>query len=109
LLEEQVSECADTAATFQATADPVRYRSDYDDEAGNVAPGEVAVRRYLPSASTRPSSRVEGAPAPGAAADDGFLIREWSPWIVAAALALMTIEWWIGHQRPGIRRREVTT
>lgn len=104
----EVREVAADAATFNATDEPGVYRIDYVDETGDVAPGEVAVRRFVPSESSGPSRRIEVAPAPGAAADDGFLIREWSPWIVAAALALMTIEWWIGHQRPGIRRREVT-
>ncbi|HEX7098533.1 MAG TPA: VWA domain-containing protein [Acidimicrobiia bacterium] len=103
-----VQEVAPDAATFNATDEPGVYVIEYIDETGSVASSEVAVRRFVPSESSGPSREIAVAPAPGESADEGFLIREWSPWIVAAALALMALEWWVGHQRPGFRRREVT-
>ncbi|MFO7293245.1 MAG: BatA and WFA domain-containing protein [Acidimicrobiia bacterium] len=99
---------APDAATFFDTDEPGVYRIDYVDAEGDVTSSDVAVRRFVPSESSGPSREIVGAPAPGASADEGFLVREWSPWIVAAALALMALEWWVGHQRPRFRRREVT-
>ena len=34
------------------------------------------------------------------------LIREWAPWVIGAVLVLMAIEWWVGHQRPWLRRKQ---
>lgn len=99
----EVVDVAADAGLFRATDQPGVYRVDYVDGAGEVTPGQVAVRRFAAGESAGASREVAVAAAPGSRADEGFLIREWSPWVVGAVLLLMTLEWWIGHQRPGWR------
>lgn len=100
---------ASDAGIFTDTDQPGVYRVEYVDEEGDVTPGEVAVRRFVSSESSGPSRDIAVGAAPGADDDDAFLIREWAPWVIAAALVLMALEWWVAHQRPRLgRRREVT-
>jgi len=98
-------ELAADAGLFRDTDLPGIYRIEYVDDEGEVAPGELAVRRFATEESSGPSREVAVAVAPGADGDEGFLIREWSPWVIGAALVLMALEWWIGHQRPRLRSR----
>lgn len=99
----EVRELAADAGLFRDTDRPGVYRVEYVDADGEAVPGEVAVRRFVAGESAGPSREMAVAPAPGSQGDEGFLIREWSPWIIAAALVLMALEWWIAHQRPGLR------
>lgn len=100
-----VRQVAGDAALFVDTHQPGVYRVSYVAEDGTVTPGEVAVRRFVPTESAAPSRQIATTGGPGAATEAGFLIREWAPWVIAVALVLMGIEWWVGHQRPGLRRR----
>ncbi len=93
------------AGTFTDTNQPGVYEVSYVGPDGSVAPGEKAVRRFVPGESAGPSRDIAVAPGPGGQGEPGRLVREWAPWVIAAALALMAVEWWVGHQRPGLRRR----
>ena len=93
------------AGTFAATDQPGVYAVSYVDESGNVSPGEMAVRRFVASESEGSARDIAVAAGPGGDTEEGQLIREWAPWVMAVALILMALEWWVGHQRPWLRRR----
>lgn len=101
----EVREAASDAGTFVGTDQPGIYTVSYVNAEGVVSPGETAVRRFVPSESSGPSRDIVVAAGPGSQGEESHLIREWAPWVIAAALALMAVEWWVGHQRPGLRRR----
>lgn len=104
----ETRDLAADAGVFADTDEPGVYRVEYVDEGGTVTPGEVAVRRFVTGESSGPSRDIAVAAAPGAGADEAFLIREWAPWVISSALALMALEWWVAHQRPWFgRRRQV--
>ena len=92
------------AGVFAATEQPGIYRVEYVDGTGAVSPGKVAIRRFVAGESAGPSRDIAVAAGPGSLQDDAFLIREWAPWVIAIALVLMALEWWVAHHRPGIRR-----
>lgn len=102
----ETRELAGDAGLFRDTGVPGLYRVEYVDTDGEITPGEVAVRRFAAEESSGPSRDVAVTAAPGADGDEGFLVREWSPWVIAAALVLLALEWWIGHQRPRLRARQ---
>lgn len=96
------------AAVFVDTGQPGVYRLGYVDEEGNVIEGPVAVRTFVVDESAG-SSRALATSGTATEADDAStLIREWAPWVIAMVLALMAVEWWVGHQRPWLRRRSKT-
>lgn len=104
-----VHDLAADSGLFVDTDLPGVYRVEYVDGEGVVTPGEVAVRRFVVGESPGPAREIAVTVAPGETADDGFLVREWAPSVIGAALAMMGLEWWIGHQRPGLRRRREVT
>lgn len=107
-VETPTGESRDIAAdagAFVDTDQPGVYRVSYVDIEGEVTPGEVAVRRFVTSESAGPSRDISVAAGPGGEGEQGSLIREWAPWVIAAALLLMALEWWVGHQRPWLRAR----
>lgn len=101
----EIRDVAGDAGTFVDTDVPGVYRVDYVTEDGSLTPGEVAVRRFAPSESEGASRDIAVAPGPSGEGEEGHLIREWAPWIIAVAVGLMAIEWWVGHQRPWWPRR----
>lgn len=107
----ELREVASDAGSFLDTDQPGIYRVEYVDESGTVTPGQVAVRRFVTTESSGPAREISVAAGPGGEGEEAFLIREWAPWVIAAALALMAFEWWVAHQRPGLgwRRQEVTS
>lgn len=103
-------ELAGDAGVFLDTDDPGVYLVEYVDAEDVVSPGEIAIRRFSVAESAGPSRSIAVTSGPGGDGDDAFLLREGAPWVIAAALGLMAIEWWVGHQRPGWgRRRQVAT
>ncbi len=101
----EARELAADAGAFLDTDQPGVYTVEYVDAEGAVTAGETAVRRVVPGESAGPSRDIAVAAGPSGAGEEGHLIREWAPWVIAAALALMAVEWWVGHQRPWMRRR----
>jgi hypothetical protein len=94
------------ASSFSDTGAPGLYRIEYVQEDGSVQPGPMAVRSFAAEESAGSSRVIATGDAPGAAQDTARLIREWAPWFIGLVLLLMAIEWWVGHQRPGLRRKE---
>ncbi len=101
----EVRELSADAGTFTDTDRPGVYLISYVDAQGAATPGERAVRRFAPGESAGPSRDIAVTAGPGAQGEPGRLIREWAPWVIGAALALLAVEWWVGHQRPWLRRR----
>lgn len=109
LPDGETREVAGDAGVYADTDQPGVYRVEYVGDEGEVTPGEVAIRRFVASESSGPSRDITVAAAPGTGDDEAFLIREWAPWVIGAALALMALEWWVAHQRPGwALRREMS-
>jgi hypothetical protein len=94
------------AASFADTGLPGLYRVDYLKADGTSSPGPMAVRTFVSDESAGASRQIATADAPGAPQEAAQLIREWAPWFIGLVLLLMAIEWWVGHQRPGLRRKE---
>lgn len=101
----EVRQLSADAGTFTDTDRPGVYVVSYVSADGVVTPGEKAVRRFVAGESAGPSRDITVTAGPGAQAEPGSLVREWAPWVIGAALALMAAEWWVGHQRPWLRRR----
>ncbi len=92
---------------FTDTAQPGVYRVAYDGEEGEVAQGPVAVRQFVAAESAGGSRELQVVAADTGGADTGRLIREWGPRILLVLIALSLVEWWLGHQRPWLRRRSL--
>lgn len=95
-----VVEVPGDAGRFVDTDQPGVYRVDHVAEDGSIAEAQVEVRRFAPSESAGPQRDIEVTAGPSGEGEPGRLIREWAPWIVGMVLALMALEWWVGHQRP---------
>ncbi|HEY7565519.1 MAG TPA: VWA domain-containing protein [Acidimicrobiia bacterium] len=97
------------AAAFAETGQPGVYRLDYVDEEGVTVEGPVAVRTFVADESAGLSRSIETSGSATTADEASTLIREWGPWVIGLVVALMAVEWWVGHQRPWLprRRREV--
>ena len=102
-----IRELVEGAAEFSDTNQPGVYRVEYrtDEE---LTPGPIAIRTFAPEESAGGSRVIATSGTATAAEEASTRIREWAPWVIAAALLLMAIEWWVGHQRPFLPRRRVT-
>lgn len=97
------------AAAFRDTGMPGVYQVGYRFDDGSLSPGPVAVRSFLAAESAVLPRTVATTTGATGGDDPSTLVREWAPWVLALALTLMTVEWWVGHQRPGWSgRRRVT-
>jgi hypothetical protein len=105
LPDGSVRDLAAEAAFFSETDLPGVYRVDYRKDDGTLIEGPIAVRRFAPDESAATSRQIVVAGGTQQAEDASILIREWAPWVIAMALALMALEWWVGHQRPGLKAR----
>jgi len=92
------------SAQFADTSQPGVYRVAYVDAEGAVTPGPIAVRRFVSDESAGGSREIATTGAATETEEATVRIREWAPWVIAAALLLMALEWWVGHQRPFWRR-----
>jgi len=105
----EVRELVEGSAQFADTDQPGVYEVSYIDAEGAVTGGPVAVRTFVADESAGASRDIATTGAVTAAEEASVRIREWAPWVIALALALMAIEWWVGHQRPFLPRRKVVT
>jgi len=103
--DEITRDLAPGSASFADTGQPGVYRVGYRSEDGTVLEGPVAVRSFVAEESEGAARVI--ATAGGALGEEeaSTLIREWAPWVIALVLLLMALEWWVGHQRPGWKRR----
>jgi hypothetical protein len=108
LPDGEVRDLTPGAATFTETGRPGVYRLEYVTADGIVTPGAVAVRTFVADESAGASRALATSGSVTEADEASTLIREWAPWVIGAVLLLMAIEWWVGHQRPWLRRRQAT-
>ena len=104
----EVRDLTQGAASFTTTGLPGVYRLEYVAADGTVTPGPVAVRAFVADESDGSSRTIATTGSVTEADDASTLIREWAPWVIGAVLVLMAIEWWVGHQRPWLRRNQAT-
>lgn len=88
------------ATEFVDTDLPGVYRVTYTDSSGVVTQGPVAVRTFVAEEAGAVTREIPTAAPTGEADGAATLIREWGPLVVAVLLALLLVEWWVGHQRP---------
>ncbi len=99
-------ELAPGAALYRATTLPGVYRVRFVAPDGTSEEGPVAVRSFDPAESRAGFRTIATAAGKLADTETTAKVREWAPWVIALSLALMTIEWWVGHQRPWRRPKE---
>lgn len=91
-------------ASFTDTNQPGIYRVGYVDEEGTVTPGQIAVRSFVATEAGAPVRDIATSTDESGGDEPRAVVREWGPWVVGALLAMLAVEWWIGHQRPWLRR-----
>lgn len=96
------------AVLFEDTGAPGVYRISYTSEDGTTRPGPVAVRQFVAAESSGISHEIDTAPLT-AAGQSTSLVREWAPILLIVLLALLTLEWWVGHGSPRPFRRRSET
>ncbi len=96
----EVRGLAEGSAQFADTDLPGVYEISYVDAEGVVTPGPIAVRTFVADESAGASREIATVGAATETEEATVRIREWAPWVIALALLLMAIEWWVGHQRP---------
>ena len=105
----EVRDLVEGSAQFGDTDLPGVYEVSYVDADGAVTPGPLAVRTFVADESSGSSRDIATTGAATAAEEATVRIREWAPWVIALALLLMAIEWWVGHQRPFLARGKAVT
>ena len=89
---------------FTDTMLPGVYRVIYEDADGAPAGSVVAARQFVAAESPGASRAVLTTGAAATTAEEGTLLREWAPWILALLLLVVLIEWWVAYGRPRPRR-----
>ncbi|HOU39904.1 MAG TPA: VWA domain-containing protein [Promineifilum sp.] len=93
---------------FDQTQQPGVYRLTTTDAAGAATPaGAFAVNFFDAGEShIQPAASLQVGQAQVTAATGGFEgLRELWPWLLAAALAVLLVEWWVAYRRPLFRTR----
>lgn len=99
------------AASFTATVQPGIYRVEYLDADGAVTGAAVAARQFVATESSGGARQISTTSNEEQIADEGSILREWAPQILAALLAIVLLEWWVafGRPRPQLRRPEAAS
>ncbi|HKZ18506.1 MAG TPA: BatA and WFA domain-containing protein [Acidimicrobiia bacterium] len=92
------------AVEFGDTSQPGVYRVEYFGADGQMVPGITAIRTFVADESAGGSRLIATTGQATEAEEASTRLREWAPWVIAAVLLLMATEWWVGHQRPFLRR-----
>jgi len=74
------------------------------DDDGTVTPGPIAVRSFVATEAGAPVRSIDTSTDDSTVDEPGVVVREWGPWVIGALLAMLALEWWIGHQRPWVGR-----
>ncbi|HHC09328.1 MAG TPA: VWA domain-containing protein [Actinobacteria bacterium] len=85
--------------TYADTALPGVYRVEFRLDDGTLVAGPTTVRTFARHEAGTPVHELATTP-PRRTAGAGLSFREWAPWILSAAIALVVIEWWASHRRP---------
>jgi len=98
-------ELAAEVGAFTDTAQPGVYRIEYRDETGAAAGGSLAARQFVATESAGGSRQISTTLDEDLAPEQGTLLREWAPWILAALLLVILLEWWVAFGMPRLRLR----
>ncbi len=98
----------ESAALYKETTVPGIYRVRYVGN-GLEQTGPTAVRNFVPAEAGVLPRTIAVASPPDLETEETALVREWAPWVIGLAIVLLLLEWWVGHQRPGLRRTKVAT
>ena len=90
---------------FTDTTAPGVYSVDYLNNAGEPAGSAIAARQFVSNESAGSSRPIITSGQSATTTQEGTLLREWAPIILAALLAIVLIEWWVAYGRPRPRRR----
>jgi len=85
---------------FTDTTSPGVYEVSYLNAAGESAGSAIAARQFVSVESPGPNRAILTTGAAATTADEGTLLREWAPLILAALLVIVLIEWWVAYGRP---------
>lgn len=93
---------------FDQTQQPGVYRVTTFDAAGAATPAGAFTVNFFDAVESRiqPVATLQVGQAQVTAADSGFEgLRELWPWLLAAGLAVLLVEWWVAYRRPVFRTR----
>ncbi|HJU82042.1 MAG TPA: hypothetical protein VJ796_09870, partial [Acidimicrobiia bacterium] len=99
-----IRQLTEGAVEFGDTAQPGVYRVEYFGADGQMVSGITAIRTFVADESAGGSRPITTTGQATEAEEASTRLREWAPWVIAAVLLLMATEWWVGHQRPFLRR-----
>lgn len=99
-----IRQLTEGAVEFGDTAQPGVYRVEYFGADGQMVSGITAIRTFVADESAGGSRLIATTGQATEAEEASTRLREWAPWVIAAVLLLMAAEWWVGHQRPFLRR-----
>ncbi|MDH3540237.1 MAG: VWA domain-containing protein [Acidimicrobiia bacterium] len=88
------------AGTFTSTAAPGIYQVEYRDDAGATVGSAVAARQFVATESIAEARQIATTFDDSEATAEGTLLREWAPYILAALLGIILLEWWVAFGRP---------
>ena len=92
-------------STFIDTELPGIYNVEYRDSEAVTVGNAVAARQFVSTESTGSARQISTTESDAVQAEEGSLLREWAPQILAALLAIILIEWWVAFGRPLPRLR----
>lgn len=105
---EQVLGDADGPVVFGDTWLPGIYRVSFATATGEAQPGDAFAVNFFDAGESRiqPLTSLQVGQAEVTAAEQGFAgLRELWPWLLAAGLIVLLVEWWITYQRPLFKLR----
>jgi hypothetical protein len=100
-----IREVGSEVLAFTDTSGPGVYSVAYFDAAGAPAGSAIAARQFVSNESAGSSRPIITSGQSATTADEGTLLREWAPVILALLLAIVLLEWWVAYGRPVPRRR----
>ena len=93
------------ANTFSPTSTPGVYGVEYRDAAGEPAGATLAARQFVATESTGQARQIATTSDETVTTEEGTLLREWAPLVLALLLFVVLLEWWVAFGRPWPRWR----
>ncbi|MBK8933782.1 MAG: BatA and WFA domain-containing protein [Chloroflexi bacterium] len=100
------ADVGEDALIFAETNQLGLYRVSLRDEQGTRPAGSFAVNLFSPAESAiQPAASLSiGQVTADTTAEGNVGQREWWPWLVAIAILILMVEWWIQHRGPSFPR-----
>ncbi|MBK7916402.1 MAG: BatA and WFA domain-containing protein [Chloroflexi bacterium] len=100
------ADVGEDALIFAETNQLGLYRVSLRDEQGTRPAGSFAVNLFSPAESAiQPAASLSiGQVTADTTAEGNVGQREWWPWLVAVAILILMVEWWIQHRGPSFPR-----